>query len=566
MDPHATTFLRNGAAAAASEEWTALLRHFAPTVLEFVAKYNDKPKWQQACLAILGPTFVEQYLPDGVSQQHLLEPPHVLRSDALAIKQQVKGALFRYLDARYGWSMDCLLDPEYDAKIAKGELPATNEPPEYVKYVRTVSKCYGDALVRQIRHIRRGQRHKGHKATRSIRRQGSTLKQLRAIEAATHNNESAGTQRVTHFVAEAVVQLAATERTDCVHHVPVTLAAGHHSANGVAVPITSSADPLFEYRQSPYFMKYRHEFLELIASDGRSDGNAADIHASLKRSLRGRSIPNSLREYLWWVTFFSPDEYDGVCMSLKRVMEDGNPDPTSSSLRTLISKAIDAHWVASVTSGQIAVSPGGMRLSPTTGSSSPSWQSSLSESATALGGVSAAPPPVIKQEHTFRHCMNLYDEAYRTNLKTARLQKEVRPEGPSAVPLHAWGGTATAGAGPSGARGRLSSHNSPNANSLRSKVESLLNQFYAVFSRYQEEMLPLCAILLTIFPQESAKSAAMVTLLSGVLSLEPSLHRPLTRHFSLSAFDAQQAADLVWSHLKHVAVLNAHRGQSDQPR
>ena len=88
---------------------------------------------------------------------------------------QVKGALFRYLDARYGWSMDCLLDPEYDAKIAKGELPATNEPPEYVKYVRTVSKCYGDALVRQIRHIRRGQRHKGHKATRSIRRQGTQL-------------------------------------------------------------------------------------------------------------------------------------------------------------------------------------------------------------------------------------------------------------------------------------------------------------------------------------------------------------------------------------------------------
>lgn len=89
MDPHATTFLRNGAAAAASQEWTALLRHFAPTVLEFVAKYNDKPKWQQACLAILGPTFVEQYLPDGVSQQHLLEPPHLLRSEALAIKQQV---------------------------------------------------------------------------------------------------------------------------------------------------------------------------------------------------------------------------------------------------------------------------------------------------------------------------------------------------------------------------------------------------------------------------------------------------------------------------------------------
>ena len=222
---------------------------------------------------------------------------------------------------------------------------------------------------------------------------------------------------------------------------------------------------------------------QLNAFVGRSDGNAADIHASLDRSLRGRSIPNSLREYLWWVTFFSPDEYDGVCMSLKRVMEDGNPDPTSSSLRTLISKAIDAHWVVSVTSGQIAVSPGGMRLSPTTGSSSPSWQSSLSESATALGGVSAAPPPVIKQEHTFRHCMNLYDEAYRTDLKTARLQKEVRPEGPSAVPLHARGGTATAGAGPSGARGRRSSHNSPNANSLRSKVESLLNQFYAVFSR-----------------------------------------------------------------------------------
>lgn len=80
-------------------------------------------------------------------------------------------------------------------------------------------------------------------------------------------------------------------------------------------------------------------------------------------------------------------------------------------------------------------------------------------------------------------------------------------------------------------------------------------------------MLPLCAILLTIFPLDTAKSAAMVTLLSGLLSLEPSLHRPLTRHFSLSAFDAQQAAELVWSHLKHEdyelasaveAVLGAH--------
>jgi hypothetical protein len=49
---------------------------------------------------VLGPTFVEQYLPDGASQQHLLEPPHLLRREALKVTQQVRAALFRFLDAR----------------------------------------------------------------------------------------------------------------------------------------------------------------------------------------------------------------------------------------------------------------------------------------------------------------------------------------------------------------------------------------------------------------------------------------------------------------------------------
>lgn len=198
------------------------------------------------------------------------------------------------------------------------------------------------------------------------------MEQLRAVEAATRRNQQLLKSRITHFVANAAVQLAATERSDCLHHEPAQLSVRSHENPDVA---SSYSDPIYEYQQSPYYMKYRHMHVDPIHSDGRSEGTAAGVFVGLQQSLRGRSLPVALREYvcillrrarttvcihatlvfecncryIWWHTFFSAPEYEGVCLRLKRVsQEKGGSDPTSSALKTIIGRSVDSHWMKSV--------------------------------------------------------------------------------------------------------------------------------------------------------------------------------------------------------------------------
>ena len=57
---------------------------------------------------------------------------------------------------------------------------------------------------------------------------------------------------MSHFVSSAVAHLAATERSDCVSHVPAVLATGTRlPGERLTKSVVSAANPLFDYHQSP---------------------------------------------------------------------------------------------------------------------------------------------------------------------------------------------------------------------------------------------------------------------------------------------------------------------------
>ena len=62
--------------------------------------------------------------------------------------------LFRFLDARYEWTFDCLLQSHQKHHTAQH---TASEPAQFVQYVTTASARYSDALTRQIRRMRLNQ-------------------------------------------------------------------------------------------------------------------------------------------------------------------------------------------------------------------------------------------------------------------------------------------------------------------------------------------------------------------------------------------------------------------------
>ena len=137
--------------------------------------------------------------------------------------------------------------------------------------------------------------------------------------------------------------------------------------------------------------------------------------------------------YFWWTTFFSPSEHDGVGLRLKRVLESNNAahrNPVASSLHTIISRAVDAHWIASVTSGLRAGSPTSNMAARLSSSphhrSSPSWRAAREAVAaggrggvgggggSADGSSTADTQHARRPAHNFRHCFNLYEQARST--------------------------------------------------------------------------------------------------------------------------------------------------------
>ena len=130
-----------------------------------IFRYDGKAKWKQACLSVLGEKFVRSHLPTATWQPNILEPPFMLRREAFKVKQQVIASLYRFLHARYSWSLDSLFDgqqsTEGDAEPHKRshrqgthKSDTRSGPKVFKSFVKTTSERYEDALVRELRHIR----------------------------------------------------------------------------------------------------------------------------------------------------------------------------------------------------------------------------------------------------------------------------------------------------------------------------------------------------------------------------------------------------------------------------